>query len=406
MAMLRTCALVSVAVSTILLRLGAYIYLQWIPFHMLWPAVIFFWILFILSFILLLYMDLESPLEPTVTVETTDVIEVVSNGTEKTVIETEVEAVVVEQPRQATWMETIYLGIPNANPILSFITIAMNAGMLMMTLDLTFRTYLFYPATDLMFHRPIPTSPFSANIFIRCPPESPLPVRLFYKPVDVTRWETGPVAYEFDNSTDFTSVVTLDGLAPSTPYNYAVLPPDMNIDTANSSSFGSFETFPHHGKNGRWSFGSSSCILPHVPYNPLDDPLHIQGLEYLEKDMPSLKFFTFLGPLHFLNLANLQVTLFTLTSLINLTPLQSPSFCNTVKSTLRHHSRHFCPIFPFTTSTTTTTYPTTMTKVLILLSTRTHPQLIMRTTVPRTRPPHIQTPITFGWTTGIPVSFS
>ena len=59
--------------------------------------------------------------------------------------------------------------------------------------------------------------------------------------------------------------------------------------------FGKFETFPSPGKHGRWSFGSSSCIKPGVPYNPLEHPLHIQGLEYLEKDMPDLKFFTFLG---------------------------------------------------------------------------------------------------------------
>src|SRR5277367_5935760 len=251
MAILHTSALVAVSLSTILLRLAAYIYLQWIPFHLLWPAIILFWIIFILSFILLLYLDLASPPEPVVKLETTDVVEVVSAGPETAVIETEVDALVVEQPRQTTWMETVYLGIPNMNPLVSFLTIAVNAGLLMMTLDLTFRTYLFYPGTDLMFHRPVPTSPFSANIFIRSPPESPLPLRLFYKPVDVTRWETGPVAYEFDNATDFTSVVILDGLAPSTPYNYAVLPPNMTIDTANSSSFGSFETFPHHGKNGR-----------------------------------------------------------------------------------------------------------------------------------------------------------
>jgi alkaline phosphatase D len=296
MAILRTIALISVSVSTILLRLGAYIYLQWIPFHLLWPAIIFFWIIFILSFILLLYLDLGTPSEPTITLETTDVIEIVSDGAEQTIVETEVDALIVEQPRQTTWMETVYLGIPNMNPLLSFLTIAVNAGLLMMTLDLTFRTYLFYPGTDLMFHRPVPTSPFSTNIFIRSPPESPLPLRVFYKPVDVASWHAGPVAYEFENTTDFTSVVTLDGLAPSTSYDYAVLPPDVDIDTANTSSFGSFETFPHHGKHGRWSFGSSSCILPHVPYNPLDHPLRIQGLEYLQKDMPNLKFFTFLGP--------------------------------------------------------------------------------------------------------------
>ena len=164
-----------------------------------------------------------------------------------------------------------------------------------MTLDLTFRTYLFYPATDLMFHRPIPTSPYTANILIRSPPESPLPLRLFYKPVNVSYWETGPVASEFTSSSDFTSIVKLEGLAPGTPYTYAILPPDVDITTANQSSFGKFETFPSPGKRGRWSFGSSSCIKPRVPYNPLKHPLHIQGLEYLEKDMPDLKFFTFLG---------------------------------------------------------------------------------------------------------------
>ena len=295
MAVLRSTALVSAGLSTTLLRLGAYIYLQWIPFHVLWPAVIFFWILFILSFIVLLYLDFEYPVQPTYKCETTDVIEAVSNGSAKIVFETEVDTPAVKPPCQTSWMETIYLGIPNGNPVISFITIAINAGFLMMTLDLTFRTYLFYPASDLMFHRPIPTSPFSANIFIRSPPEAPLPLRLFYKPVDVSSWQPGPVAWEFNNATDFTSVVALDGLAPNTRYDYAVLPPDVDVTVANTSSFGSFETFPPHGKHGKWSFGSSSCILPHVPYNPFDHPLRIQGLEYLQQDVHNLKFFTFLG---------------------------------------------------------------------------------------------------------------
>src|SRR5271170_5471590 len=122
----------------------------------------------------ILLLDLDTPAaaaaaaaEPTITLERTDVIEIVSDGVDKTAVETEVDTLVVrEQARQTSWMETVYLGIPNTNPLLSFLTIAVNAGLLMMTLDLTFRTYLFYPGTDLMFHRPVPTSPFSANIFI------------------------------------------------------------------------------------------------------------------------------------------------------------------------------------------------------------------------------------------------
>jgi alkaline phosphatase D len=118
--------------------------------------------------------------------------------------------------------------------------------------------------------------------------------------VDSEKWEIGPVLSEFNNETDFTSVVTLDGLSPQTPYTYAVLPPEIGVVSANQSAFGTFETFPHPGRRGRWSFGSSSCIKAGLPYNPLDHPLRIQGLEYLEKDIPNLKFFAFLGKLAYL----------------------------------------------------------------------------------------------------------
>jgi alkaline phosphatase D len=165
----------------------------------------------------------------------------------------------------------------------------------MMTLDLTFRTYLFYPATDLAFHRPIPTSPYSANIFIRSPVEDALPLHVFYKPVEATNWLTGPTASDFENQTDFTTIVALSGLRPNTEYAYAVIPNNIDIDSANRTAFGKFETFPPVGKRGRWSFGSSSCIKAGLPYNPFGHPLRAQGLEYLEKDMSNLKFFAFLG---------------------------------------------------------------------------------------------------------------
>jgi len=265
----------------------------------LWPAVIFFWVQYIISFILLLYLDLDLP-EPVVNVETSDIIEVISvNGPDKpAIIETEIDTIDVEPAkvrRSVSWMETIYLGIPNPNPFLSFLTTAVNAAMLMMVLDLTFRRYLFYPVTDLSFHRPVPTSPYSANIFIRSPSEEASPLRLFYKPNTQSLWERGPITSEFDEALDFTTIVSLNELFPSTQYTYAVLPLGIDINAANQSLFGTFETFPAPGKRGRWSFGSSSCIMLGVPYNPLNDPLRVQGLEFLEKDMPDLKFFTFLG---------------------------------------------------------------------------------------------------------------
>lgn len=294
--MIRGVARFVVAFSTIALRLSAFIFLRWIPSHVLWPPVVGFWTTFVLSFILLLYLDLE-PSERVIEVDTTDIVEVVGNGPEKTILETEIDVVKVEtskDERSVSWMETIYLGIPNASPLISLGTITINAALLLMTLDLTFRTHLFYPVNDLTFHRPVPTSPYTTNIFIRSPDVRPM--RVYYRPIDNSTWLAGPRAYGFDNNTDFTSVVTLGGLSPNTRYAYAVLPPDADVFSANRSSFGRFETFPPKGRRGRWSFGSSSCIKPNVPYSPFNHPLYMQGLEYLKNDIPILKFFAFLGP--------------------------------------------------------------------------------------------------------------
>ena len=289
--------------STIALRLIAFIFLRWIPSHILWPAVILFWILFILSFILLLSLDPELT-EPVAQVETTDVVQVVTNGSKKLALETEVETVAVSvptshipkgPPRPISWMETIYLGIPNPNPLLSFATTAINAMLLLMALDLAFRKYLFHPLMDLSLHRPVPTSPHSCNILIRWPPQAPTPVKLYYKNVEANFWNSGPMIQNLSNTTDYTSVVQLDDLIPGTAYEYAVLPTSVDITDANESSFGTFETFPRQGHHGRFSFGSSSCIFLGFPYNPFESPLEIKGLEYLEQDIPNLKFFAFLG---------------------------------------------------------------------------------------------------------------
>src|SRR5271170_4468285 len=104
--MLRGIARFSIGISTISLRLFSFIFLRWIPSHVLWPAVIFFWIQFILSFILLLYLDLETPSEPNVMVETTDIIEVISNAEDKVVVveeEEEVDVIIEPTVREVSW---------------------------------------------------------------------------------------------------------------------------------------------------------------------------------------------------------------------------------------------------------------------------------------------------------------
>jgi alkaline phosphatase D len=284
--MLRSLSLASIAFSTVALRLGTYLFIRWIASRFLWPAILFFWMQFILSFIVAMYVDTNFE---EVTIEETSVIEIVDN---KAVAE--VDMLTVETTGlQTKWWKTLLLGVPNANPWISFATILINALLVLMTLDFTFRTHLFYPATDIAFHRPVATSPYSANVFIRSPNETQLVV--YYKPMNTPRWEEGSLVGNLSNLTDFTAVVKLDNLRPETTYQYAVLPRGRSVHKAGDSRLGQFETFPPTGKRGRWSFGSSSCIKSWVPYNPFDNPLRIKGLEYLQQDMSRLKFFTFLG---------------------------------------------------------------------------------------------------------------
>lgn len=49
--------------------------------------------------------------------------------------------------------------------------------------------------------------------------------------------------------------------------------------------------------SGKFAFVTSSCILPHFPYNPFDHALSIPGFRYLAKVLPNLgaQFMLFLG---------------------------------------------------------------------------------------------------------------
>lgn len=76
----------------------------------------------------------------------------------------------------------------------------------------------------------------------------------------------------------------------------------MEQKTSNNHT-GAFRGGPQPGhklfekRDGKLSFLTSSCIIPHFPYNPLDHPLSIPGFKYLGKLLPELDphFMLFLG---------------------------------------------------------------------------------------------------------------
>ncbi|TQV95628.1 alkaline phosphatase family protein [Cordyceps javanica] len=69
---------------------------------------------------------------------------------------------------------------------------------------------------------------------------------------------------------DFVGTYTFTGLLAESTYLY----------TTNASHTGTFTTAPKSPQ--RWSLISSSCIKPFYPYSPLDSPLRVKGLEYLD----------------------------------------------------------------------------------------------------------------------------
>ena len=87
-------------------------------------------------------------------------------------------------------------------------------------------------------------------------------------------------------ATDYTHTFTIEGLVPSTRYQYAL----------SNNHTGSFVTAPAPGTS-KFTFLTSSCIKPRVPYSPFAHPLEFRGLRHVASMLPSLKasFMLFLG---------------------------------------------------------------------------------------------------------------
>ncbi|RAH48512.1 alkaline phosphatase family protein [Aspergillus brunneoviolaceus CBS 621.78] len=158
------------------------------------------------------------------------------------------------------------------------------------------RGLVVYPSADITFSRIGYVSPTTANLLVREPDPAQLPLVIFYQPTDTedsTRWTEEGMIYALDESTDYTTTVTIKGLKPSSPYRYSL----------SNNLTGSFVTAPMPGTKqaNRLSFLTSSCMKANFPYNPLSHPLRIPGIEMMMETMarlPSLlrpAFMLFLG---------------------------------------------------------------------------------------------------------------
>lgn len=308
--------------STLLLsvsfRVVTYLFLRWFPGHQFPIAIYSLFALYLPSFIAsYLTQNPYSVLDTTTATATatatgTKVVDRPS-ATAQTrnlrskdkptqhIEEVRVEKTVVGTPQSTKFWRTLLTGSPSpTSSPLSLITLLINAALLAGVADFVYRAPLYYPSNDLSFARIGYVGFDNAKLVIREPDSTKLPIAVSVHlkdpvaPFDNPRpLYSGGVKY-LTADTDYTVVVPLEWQSQPREREYI-------WKTSNNHS-GTFTTPPKPGKptarnDGRYTFLTTSCIIPHFPYNPFDHPLSIPGFSYLAKNIPSLgaQFMLFLG---------------------------------------------------------------------------------------------------------------
>ena len=201
---------------------------------------------------------------------------------------------------------TILSGLPSPGSIVwSAFTVAINLILAGMVTDYVYNAPYLHQANDLSFARLGFVSDTSANILVREPHGTELPIWISYRSEEFSQsWDTGSSRRGDDSwksagkitwlseDTDYTAAFVIRGLSPDTTYRYALS--NNHSDT--------FTTAPKVGEisrknHGRFVFFHSSCIKPHFPYNPFSHPLSVPGFESLAavKEYFRAQFMLFLG---------------------------------------------------------------------------------------------------------------
>lgn len=286
-------------VSSIVLRFLCYFFLRWVSVPEI-PPVVFS--LLAINIPSVIFSHLTEP-KFQVTGEEVDIIvtdtdKTDAHGDEVGVEEVDVTDTVVVREKPVSLWSTLLLGTPSPSRLLSAAVLLTNVVLTAFVVDRVYTEHAI-TAADLSFVRLGYVSDSEAKFLLREPDQSQMPVTLYYRlkdaqpPYENPAWYTAGGARWTDNSTDYTFVL-------SVPLPYAVQR-TYEWKTSNNHS-GEFTAAPKVGKapdlfNGSFTFLSTSCILPRVPYSPLDHALAIPGMRHLAKVLPTLQaqFMLFLG---------------------------------------------------------------------------------------------------------------
>lgn len=122
------------------------------------------------------------------------------------------------QTLQSAW--TLLSGLPNPSALFwTTATVAINALLLLFTIDVVYRAPYAYPSNDLSFARIGYVSATSASILVREPDTAQLPLYVSYRGVRNTlapaiddSWKSAGKVYFLSNETDFTCALRIPGM--------------------------------------------------------------------------------------------------------------------------------------------------------------------------------------------------
>lgn len=214
--------------------------------------------------------------------------------------EIRVEEEIVLADTDAKPWKILAWGAPSARELTaSALTFAINVIFVLLTADALYRARYLYPADDLSFVRLGHVTHNEAKFLIREPDQAVMPVTMelhikdAQAPFDNPMWQTVGGVRWTSYEDDFTGVVTV----PLTHSQQRIY--EWRTSTNHTGEFLSPPKAGHTTEynNGRYTFLSTSCILPRFPYNPLDHALAIPGLRHLADKLPDLgaQFMLFLG---------------------------------------------------------------------------------------------------------------
>ncbi|KAI1130900.1 PhoD-like phosphatase [Nemania abortiva] len=288
------------------LRMASYFFLRWAAFPPLLPGIYTLFAIYVTTFVSNYLSEPKYDVVDKVDVTVKDDVlnqDALDEGkTDEAIVEEEVDIKetisVVEKPPNR--LRTLITGAPSPNSLLfTALTFLVNVACLAMVTDFVYSPKWYHPSHDLSFARVGYVSDSEAKLLIREPDQAKMPitVQLHVKdaqaPFEDQLWhDVGDIKLTTEDS-DYTAVVTL----PLTHSKQRV----YQWATSNNHS-GEFTAAPKPGVmpelfDGKFTFLSTSCIVPRLPYNPLDHPLALPGMKHLAKVLPSLgaQFMLFLG---------------------------------------------------------------------------------------------------------------